>query len=953
MCGIVGVVGIEVRLLGPVEVAAQGQVVRPSASKVRALLAILALHPNQTVSSEVIADRLWNGDPPATAGSVVRTYVSQLRRLFPDGATRLRRSGDGYSLRLGPNELDVDRFEALLAGASGPAVSKTTAAAMFEEALRLWRGAALVDLPEDQAARAEAARLDELRYVAIESLSDAELDVGLHESVVARLESAVRIAPLREQLVSRLMVALYRSGRQADALAAFQRLRRTLLDDLGLDPSSELRALEAAVLVQAPSLVAPTRRPGNLPVPLSSFVGRHAELRQLVSVLATERLVTITGVGGCGKTSLALEVARSVPGIPDGAWFIDLSSKRQPVEVGRAVLVALGGDWRADDGTDAVCDALADRDVLLVLDNCEHLVRACAALAAAVLSSCARVTVIATSRSALEVPGEVIVRIGPLETPASRATPADVALAPAAALLAERVVSARGGRAVRPDEWPVIGELCRLVDGLPLAIELIAARAGSLALSDLPAIVDDGVGALDRGAGGPDHHRSLAACVQWSLALLDDGDRRLLDRVCLLPGLFSVAAAAAVAGRDDALGGLSRLASGSLLQPSAGARSRFRVLETVRHVVVASVDRHEAQLALDALVAWAAAWAESVEPELRGPDGPRLLDDLELELEVLHAALDHGLTRADPSEGVRLAAAMSAVWAYRGHLLEGRERLERAVVASANVAPALRVRVLLAAGTHLVTFGDIDGFRAHVEAALSLARATVGGSDVLRTLLWAGHAVLLQGEDDAAAALYDEALATSRAIDDTSSAASAFAGLGDVAAARADLDAAAVLHLESLAAFRAAGDAHGEGQALLNIAEIDRRARRFEAAEAGFAAAVSVFVTIADRSCVASAGEGQARVALDSGRLVDAELHYRDAIRSRRELLQHRREADDLAALATVLAAADRPDEAAAALGAAGDDIHPLAELLRGRLGDRRYLLAWAEGSVDRPGSRH
>lgn len=925
---------------------------RPSAAKVRALLAIFALRPNQPISSEALADRLWLGAPPATASSVLRTYVSQLRRLLPDGDTRLRRSGDGYWLTLDPEELDVSRFEALLAGAAGPAVAKGTAAALLGEALMLWRGPALLDLPDDQVAQAEAARLDELRCGAVESLSDVELDLGMHERVVARLEAAVRAAPLREQLVSRLMVALYRSGRQADALAAYQRLRRTLLDDLGLDPSSELRQLEADILTQDPSLDVRARRTGNLPLSLTSFVGRQVELQQLEALLAGERLVTVTGVGGCGKTRLALEAASAVPSLPDGAWFIDLSSKRHPVEVGRAVLSALGSEERADDATDAVRHALAERHILLLLDNCEHLARACAAFAAAVLSSCPGVTVLATSRAALDLPGEVIVAIAPLETPVPEATPTDVALAPAAALLAERVVAARGGRAVRRDEWPIIGELCRQVDGLPLAIELIAARADSLALVDLSAVVDDGVLTLERQAGEPDHHRSLVACVQWSLALLDDEDRRLLDRVCLLPATFSAAAAAAVAGRDDVLGGLARLASGSLLQASLEAPSRFRVLETVRHVVGPSVSREEAQTALDALVAWAASWAESVEPELRGPDAPRLLDDLELELEVLHAALDHGLDRADPSDGVRLAAAMSGLWAYRGHLVEGRERLERAVVASAKVEMPLRVRVLLAAGTHLVTFGDVEGFRAHVEAALSLARATAGGTDMFRTLLWAGHAVRLGGEPDTAAALYLEALATSRAIGDESSAASALAGLGDVAATRDDLDAALALHLESLAAFRAAGDAHGEGQALLNVAEIDRRARSFEDADAGFAAAAAVFTTIADRSCIAAAAEGRARVAFDGDRLVDAEVHYRDAIRSRRELRQDHRAAEDLAALATVLAAAERPDEAAAALGAAGDDSHPLAGLLRRQLGDRRYLTAWAEGSIDRTRSR-
>lgn len=945
-------VALEIRVLGPIELVVDGQAIPLTATKVRALLALLALEAGTSVSAETLADRLWHGSPPASAASVLRTYVSQLRKALPDG--RLQRSGNGYVLHLDVHELDATRLEVAVARAAMPGVAPAQAVVFLREALSLWRGPPLREL-DDGASTAEAVRWDSCRWAALEAWADASLQLGHHEHVATELAAAAIDQPLREQLVARLMLALYRCGRQAEALAAYERLRRALLDELGLDPSPELQRLQTRILEQDSALDQPEQELGNLPSPVTSFVGREQEMQWLLESLASCRLITLTGAGGSGKTRLALEVARRIEAPADGTWLVELAARREPGEVVTAALAALGVAQQPDEepGT-TLRKALAPLRLLLVLDNCEHLREACSELAVSLLRHAPQVTVIATSRGPLQAAGELVFPVHPLPVPhaAAGVDQAKAGDSAAVRLLSDRLTSARGGRSPEREEWPALASLCRQLAGLPLALELVAARAGVLSISDLAASVRPQLMAAEFEPLGPEHHRSLTACVGWSLALLDDEQRDVFQRVCLLPGPFSAEAAGALITSEAAqrtgrqLDSLARL---SLLEPLTIGRTRFRVLEPIRQVVLGVVDEIRAQEALDGLVRWCVEWTERVEPSLRGPEAARHLNELEADIHALRVALDHGLSRADPTDGIRIAAAVSALWAYRGYLVEGQDVLARALSVSDRAAVSLRVRLLLAAGTHAVTLDDVDAFRRHISTALELARASAEAPDMLRVLLWAARAVLLHDEHEAAARLYQEALTTALAADDESSRASALAGLGDVAAARCDLDAAAELHLESLGAFRGAADPHGEGQALLNVAEIDRRAARLRDAEARFTAASQVFRSIADPSCTAASLEGLGRTARDDGRLDLAEHHYRRALAIRGELQQHRLVAGVLRELAVVLAEAGRPLEAAAALGAAREDDHPIAVKLRGALGERVYLAAWADGRVGAP----
>ncbi|MFP5219768.1 MAG: BTAD domain-containing putative transcriptional regulator [Actinomycetes bacterium] len=906
-----------VRLLGPVEVVVGSEPVPLPAAKYRALLALLAIDANTPVPTESLVERLWVGRPPATAGSVLRTYVSRLRHALPDGPDRLLRTAGGYQLNLADDELDSAVFTAKVTAATTLGVRPHEAVRLLRSALALWRGPALREVADDPRAAAEVARLDAARWSAVEILADAELELGSPDAAVAVLQAAVAEEPLREPLVARLVLALDRCGRQGDALAACRRLRVALSEELGVDPSPQLRQLEVQVLQQDPVLDGSPRR-GNVPTPLTALVAREAELRRVVAALADHRLVTLTGPGGSGKTRLAIAAADDPGRWPDGAWFVDLASRRDAGDVPAAALAALGVPQRTseDPGT-TLLTFVAGRRLLLVVDNCEHLRSACADLVVRLVQGAPQVTVLATSRSPLGAAGELVLAVPPLAVPEPADDSAAVQRSPAGQLLSQRVASARGGRGPLDHEWPAVGELCRRLDGLPLALELVAATSSALSLSDVAGGVLNQLFELEQ-ASEPHHHAGLAGSVQWSLALLPAPAREVLQRLSLLPGPFSVEAAAAAAGRgrDDVVVALRQLVDASLLEPVSIGSSRFRLLETVRQVVRRTVDDATATAALDRLTAWAADWTEELEPALRGPAGVHSLDLLDDELAVLHAALDHGLSRADPQQGVRIAASMSAVWAYRGYVIEGQQRLDRALTVAGPVPPALRVRLMLAAGTHHMVMGDLDGFGRLVDAALRLARDAAGTADMLKALLWAARALLLRGARAGARGLYDEALSLAQAADDPSAAASALAGLGDVAAAGGSLDTADDLHRRSLALFRAAGDVHGEGQALLNLAETHRLAGNLADADAAFADARATFARIADRSCLAACDQGRARVACDEGRTDDAVTLLRAVLAVRRDLGQERL-ADAVArALAHVLADAGRPEDAAEARAA-------------------------------------
>jgi predicted ATPase/DNA-binding SARP family transcriptional activator len=604
---------MEVRLLGPVDVVADdGSIVAVPGQKLQLLLAALAVDRGRAVSADRLVTVLYGDDPPRQPANSVQVLMSRLRRsLAPSGAAAAIETTDaGYVLAADPDGPGTDacRFDDLVARARRSAdVDPAGAAAGYREALDLVRGEPLAGLPSDGWARSERVRLAETQLTVVEDCLDAELAAGRHVALVPELERLTAQHPLRERLWGQLMVALYRSGRQAEALRAFQAARDWLVDELGIEPGAELARLEAAILAQDPSLLlpdragdlvvdlradvdvaavaapAPLRGRGRLPRPLTACLGRERELADVLALVDDHRLVTLVGPGGAGKTRLSLEVAHAlVPGVRDSVWLIDLASAVDAAGVLMAVVRALGLDDGVLAGSpvprsaDEVAAALADREMVLLVDNCEQVVDHVAVLAETLLASCPDLRVLATSRETLGVPGEFLFVVPPLP------------LHTAVELFVERV--AAGGRPVPVDAaWrAAVEDICTRLDGLPLAVELAAARARHLDVAELAARLDRRFDLLvEAPRTALPRQRTLRAVVDWSYELLDDDERRVFDRLSVFAGGATLAAARAVCADGDVSpaeveGILGRLADKSLVAPLDGpAGTRFAMLQTL------------------------------------------------------------------------------------------------------------------------------------------------------------------------------------------------------------------------------------------------------------------------------------------------------------------------------------------------------------------------------------
>jgi predicted ATPase len=649
------------------------------------------------------------------------------------GAARTGRHPGGPRWRLCDQRrpgclLDARRFEQL-AAAGQAALGRGEAAAAagrFREALALWRGQALADVCEVEPLALEAARLEELRLAAIEGRAEADLALGRHGELAAELESLVAQYPLRERLWRLLVLALYRGERQADALAAYRRARAMLATDLGLEPGEELRRLEQQVLRhQVPAQPPPARH--NLLAPLTSFLGREQEQVALEELLGQARLITLTGAAGVGKTRLAVEAAaRVVARFGQGVWLADLAGITSPGLVAVRVMEALGV---RQDGDVPVIEALRYRlraaDLLLVLDNCEHLLDACAELAADLLGSSPGLRVLATSREPLGVAGEITYPVPPLALPPDPADSATTAWAPAVRLFLDRASTARGGGPARAGGAPVqaAARICRALDGLPLAIELAAARMSTLSAAEIETHLTDRFAFLAYRRPVPDpRHQALQAAIDWSYDLLPADERRVFSELSAFAGDFGLAQAAEVCSGGDqvtALDVIDQLAAKSLLtaQTMPGG-TRYQMLETIRDYAASCL----AETGEDG-----PARRRHAEAFLRLAEREDQLAVLTREHDNFRAALQWSLSTGDVA-GPRLAHELGDFWLARGLLQEGSQWLERAL-AQRPADPRVRAGLLRLLGTVLYQSGDMKGARAaltegsHIAATAALPAA--------------------------------------------------------------------------------------------------------------------------------------------------------------------------------------------------------------------------------------
>ncbi|RKN41094.1 BTAD domain-containing putative transcriptional regulator [Micromonospora endolithica] len=776
-------------VLGPLAVATDaGSPVTVPGAKVRVLLADLLAHRNQVVSTGRLIDDLWGDAPPANAAGALQVRVSQLRRALDDaepGARDLIESrAPGYLLRT--DAVDAERFTALAAEDDVHSLA---------EALGLWRGEPYADVADEQWVRAEVTRLAEARLAVHEKLAAARLARGEHVLVTADLAELVSRHPLREGLRALHIRALYAAGRQSEALDSYADLRHRLADELGLDPGPDLVALHRKILAQDAALTPPpaaARIRNSMPARLDELVGRAEALAELRALVPERRLVTLVGPGGVGKTRLATEVARE-QAFPDGVRLVELTALR-PGETGVADLVLAALDVREVAGTggtagDHLVAALRHRRTLLVLDNCEHVVEPAATLVARLLREAPEVTVLATSREPLGLAGELLWEVRPLPVPTEESDLDAVRRSAAARLFAARAAAQQRGFHLDERTAPAVAQLCRRLDGLPLALELAARRVRALGLAGVVERLDDRfrlLGTTQRDV--PVRQRTLTAVIGWSWDLLAAHERTVLSRLAVHPDGCPPEAAEAVCGAD--LDVLSALVDRSLLVlDTAGPTPRYRLLESVAAYALERLDPTDPVRARHATY-WT-EWAERVDPLLRGPGQREWLARLDAETGNLRAALAHG-------GGLRLANALTWYWFLRGRLSEAR----RALASDGEGDAATRAE----AAVWRVGFALLHGERvpdAEVDVALA------GHADGRAT--WFVAAALLESHDRTrVAGLLDRALAAGTDPWVEAAVSVTRAMLAHAASDVAELDRAAN---RAAAGFAELGDGWGRSQA--------------------------------------------------------------------------------------------------------------------------------------------
>jgi predicted ATPase/DNA-binding SARP family transcriptional activator/Tfp pilus assembly protein PilF len=903
---------MEFRILGSLEVRDGAHVVDVGGERQRALLALLLVRANEVVSVDRLLDELWEGSPPQGARTTLRSHVSRLRKaLGGEARAKLLTRAPGYVLQLDASQLDAARFKHLvtqgrqaLEAGDWPAASAT-----LHQALELWRGPALTEFASVLSIQAEVIRLEELRLTATEDRVEADLAMGRHGELVGELEMLVAEHPLRERLWGQLILALYRSGRQAEALQAYRQLRHRLTEELGIEPSLALRRLEEEVLLQKPSLEWTPPEPGepssarpigatrhNLPAPLTSFIGREGEVAEVRTLVETCRLVTLTGAGGCGKTRLALEVATALlDERPDAVWFIDFAALADPDLVPHTVIAALGvPEEPGRPLVDLLVKYLRPRRLLLVLDNCEHLVAAAAQLVDRLLRACPGLRVLATSREVLGVPGEVPWRVPSLSAPDPNTLPSPTELAgyESVRLFLERTGAARGERSLRAEDLEAVAQICARLDGIPLAIELAAARTAVLSPKQIAARLDDRFRLLTTGSRTAlPRHQTLRATVEWSHDLLDPSERILFRRLAVFAGGFLLEAAEAVCSgggvdEGDVLDLLAQLVSKSVvLMDDRGTSVRYRLLETMRQYAREQLTKAGELAEMRSRHRdWYLRLAEDVEARAFGVDGRTVLERLDAEHDNFRAALEWSVEDPHGGEsGLRLTHALNPLWLLRSHCREGLAWME-ALSRRPGEDHAIKSAVARRAANLAFRIGDYGEAMRLSDLALALALRSSERREVGAALMIVAKlAALSKGELERARALFTESLAIGQELGDEILVAGSLLWLGFVAQRQGRYGEARA----RVAEFQAAsGEERWYDQArglyLLGWVECEQGA--YGAARERLENCRVLAASVGNRAYELRAVEALGTVAAAQGRFAEARSSYQEALALSRKL---------------------------------------------------------------------
>jgi predicted ATPase/DNA-binding SARP family transcriptional activator len=811
---------MDFRVLGPVQVLAGSGPVELSSGRQVAVLCCLLMAGDEACSRDRLIDALWGEQPPKTATNAIQVQVHALRRLL--GPERIVRETTGYRLLREPGELDLERFERLVArGRSEP---PDVAAATLREALALWRGPAYEDVRYEAFAQAEVARLDELRLAALEDRIEADLALGGQRDLVPELEALVAEHTRRERLAGQLMLALYRSGRQAAALEVFQRVRAAMRDELGLVPGPALQELQRAILRHDAGLVVePSAAPRRLPAPETPLVGRGAELAELAGLLrGGTRLVTLTGAGGIGKTRLALQTGQELAdAFADGAWFVDLSHVTDPGLVGDEIAGVLGLS------TQPLEAFLRDRQVLLLLDNFE-VVDDAAPLVSELLRAAPGLVVLATSRTPLRLSGEHQYRVEPLPL-------AD----------AVRLFAARAGAVApafrRPSETAdEVAQLCLRLDCLPLAIELSAARTRDYAPGELLESVPRSLELAGEGARDlPSRQRTLRSTIDWSHRLLAPAEQSLFTRLAVFAGGFTAAHAAAVcdAGRDT----LAALVAASLVHERAGVEGavRYSMLQIVREYALELLGE-EGEVWRRRHAEHYARIAEALGDEHPASRSGAAWHELESEHDNFRAALDWSRESGASELQLRMVGALAYFWATSDHLREGDVRIDEALRRADDAPALLRANALVGMARIAHSLGDYERMRASAQASLELYRELGDERRTAIALNLLGIALSNLGDIDGGIACHEENAAISGRLGDSMRLSSALNNLGYCRLRRGQHEQARSLFEDGLAVCRDIGHRTAESVMLGNLGLVALLEQRPGEAVGHFRAALEI-----------------------------------------------------------------------------------------------------------------
>ncbi|WP_156753409.1 BTAD domain-containing putative transcriptional regulator [Actinokineospora pegani] len=840
-------------ILGPLVVwTSSGQSVTVPHVKVRSLLAVLLLNEGRLVSVDRLADEVWGQTQPGSPTRALHTKVWQLRRALDTseagaGALVVSRP-PGYQLTLPPGALDSERFRELVSRARQETDLRARAAALAE-ALGLWRGEPLADFADAEFARAAISRLNDERLTAMEDRAEVMLELGEHSLLVSELGDLVAREPLRERLRAAHMRALYGAGRLRDALGSYDDLRKRMATELGMDPGSEVSALYQAMLEQRPEVTASpapittaTRPLSNLPAELSTLVGRDEAVGHVRALLDAGRLVTLSGIGGVGKTRLALAVAhRSAPSAPDGVWLAELGKLEAAPDDPPSVLfdavvytiaevvgvrdetsATLGGN-RVVSMVERLVEALRAKQMLIVLDNCEHLVATAATLVERLLKAAPGLRVLATSREPLGIAGERLWTVPPLELPDPAAVdPAQLARAGAVRLFVTRATATVPGFRLDVDNAEAVRSICLRLDGIPFALELAATRVRALGVHEVSARLSDRFSLLTVGLrDAPARQQTLRAAIDWSWQLLGDEERAVLRRMSVHIGGCGLAAAETIcSGRGvaapDVLDVVARLVDRSLIAFTDGPDGpRYRLLESVAAYCAERLsEAGETEWSHRAHLDYHVEFAERALPHLRLRDQRGWLARLDTESPNLRAALDFAARSGAADQALRLVTTLAWYWFLRGRLSEGLRAITAALAIRGDSAADLRTVATAWRCGFALRVGETELSSTERVDAANSALDTVADTRQRAMARWfLAFAQSGYGEREVTVDRARQALAEFRELDEPWGVAAALGTMAVLSALRGDLDGVRAHGTESADLFAALGDGWGRLQA--------------------------------------------------------------------------------------------------------------------------------------------